>query len=94
MIFSSGRAAMAARPRNRARPISYGKNHVIVTCPDCETRATNGPGREWRTLQIRGSAVRKTAAISMPRRFPAVRTNTLALLALNAAISSGRYRSL
>ena len=43
--------------------------HLMTTWPDCETRATNGPGREWRTLQIRVSAARKTVAISMPRRF-------------------------
>ncbi len=30
----------------------------------------NGPGMERRTLQIRGNAVRKTAAISKPRRLP------------------------
>jgi hypothetical protein len=69
-------------------------HQVMTTWPDCETRATNGPGRERRTLQIRGSAARKTVAISMPRRLPAVSTKTLALLALSAAISSGRYLSL
>src|SRR5579862_4637508 len=81
---------------NKNRPMMkpWDSNHVMVTWPDCETRATNGPGREWRTLRILGSAARKTSAISMPRRLPAVRTNTLALLALSAAISSGRYLSL
>mgnify|MGYP001575698702 CR=1 FL=1 len=69
-------------------------DQVIVTCPDCETRATKGPGREWRTRYKRGNAARKTAAISLPRRFPAVRTNTLALLARSALISNGRYLNL
>jgi putative intracellular protease/amidase len=63
-------------------------NQVIVTCPDRETRATKGPGREWRTRYIRGNAARKTEAISLPRRFPAVSTNTLALLARSAPISN------
>ena len=43
---------------------------------------------------MRGNAATNAAAISLPRRFPAVRTNTLALLARSALISSGRYLSL
>ncbi len=68
--------------------------YVTVRWADCEMRATNGPGTECRTLQIRGSAAIKTAAISVPRRLPAIRTNTLALLAHSAATSNGRYLSL
>ena len=69
-------------------------NQEITTLAACEIRATKGPRRELRTRYMRGSASRKTAAIWLPRRFPAVRTNTLALLARRAAISNGRYLSL
>ena len=67
---------------------------VIVTFPACETRARNGPCLEWRILQIFGNADKNVVAICRPRRLPAVRTNTLALLALSAAISRGRYCNL
>jgi len=69
------------------------RSYAIVTCPERETLATKGPGEEESILQIRGRAVLKTAAISVPRRLPAVKTKTLALLARSAAISSGRYLS-
>ena len=69
-------------------------HQVTLTLPGRETRATKGPGRERRMRNMRGNASRKTAAISLPRRFPAVRTNTRALLARSALISSGRYLSL
>jgi len=68
--------------------------YPIEISPDRDRRATKGPGRELRIERILGNATRKTAAISLPRRLPAVRTNTLALLAFSAAISSGRYLSL
>ncbi len=65
----------------------------MVICADLEMRATNGPCSELMMLRIRGNASTKTLAISPPRRLPAVRTNTLEVLARNAAISKGRYLS-
>jgi hypothetical protein len=70
------------------------RDQAILTAPDCETRAMNGPGRELRRVRILGTALTKTPAISLPRRLPAVRTNTRALLARNAASSKGRYLNL
>jgi hypothetical protein len=78
------------RSRRRSPGVA-GADQLMVTIPDWEMRATKGPRCERKALQIRANAATNTAAISLPRRFPAVRTNTLALLSRRAAISSGRY---
>src|ERR1700685_1170910 len=64
---------------NRERILNerFGSNQMTTTSPDRETRAIKGPALDLRIFSIRGNAAKNAAAISLPRRLPAVRTNTL-----------------
>ena len=64
-------AIVSGYPNRDVEKSVFASSQVIATRPDCETRATNGPGTELRILSIRGRAAEYTAAISLPRRLPA-----------------------